>query len=399
MTVGAQRVGEAAPQRLAAATPALAALFLAGLTLRPQVVGVAPLVDRIQADLSTSHAVVGLLGAMPVLGMGLLAPVAAYLAALIGIRRAMTIGLALIGAFGALRAFSPDPWTIVMLTLPLSIGMGLGNALAPLAVRETVPDQAGAATGVYTGGIQIGSMSAAALAVPLAAALGGWRPALLAFSLVACVLTLAWLRLGAGASGHVRPETLLPRLPLRSGRAWLLVAIFATLASAYYGLNAWLPDAYAERGWSPASSGALLAAMNATAIPASFVVPLLSDRFAGRRAWLIGLAIVFVIGGVGLAALPGGAYGWSLFAGLAQGGLFTLVMTLPLDLTSDRETLGGLVAMMLGLGYALAALAPFLFGAVRDGTGSFDAVLWLCVACLGALLVLVITMSRPHTTR
>ena len=45
------------------------------------------------------------------------------------------------------------------------------------------------------------------------------------------------------------------------------------MASAYYGLNAWLPDAYTERGWSDGEAGLLLAMMNLTAIPASFVIP------------------------------------------------------------------------------------------------------------------------------
>ena len=63
------------------------------------------------------------------------------------------------------------------------------------------------------------------------------------------------------------------RLPWRSRTAWLLVAIFGAMGSAYYGLNAWLPDAYGERGWSDESAGVLLAAMNLTAIPSSFVVP------------------------------------------------------------------------------------------------------------------------------
>jgi cyanate permease len=38
-----------------------------------------------------------------------------------------------------------------------------------------------------------------------------------------------------------------------------------------------------------------------------------------------------------------------------------------------------MTGMMLGLGYALSSLAPFLFGAVRDA-GSFTAGLWLIVA-------------------
>ena len=51
----------------------LAGLFLAGLALRPQIVGVGPLIPSIQDDLDISHAVAGLLGTIPVLCMGVFA--------------------------------------------------------------------------------------------------------------------------------------------------------------------------------------------------------------------------------------------------------------------------------------------------------------------------------------
>jgi CP family cyanate transporter-like MFS transporter len=175
----------------------------------------------------------------------------------------------------------------------------------------------------------------------------------------------------------------------------LLVAIFACMGSAYYGLNAWLPDAYGERGWSDESAGLLLAAMNLTAIPCSFLVPWLSDRHGGRRPWLIGMSIVFATGAVGLVAVPGVAYFWALLAGISQGGAFALVMTLPLDFESTRERVGALVGLMLGGGYSLAAVSPFVLGAVRDVTGSFEAVLWVCAAFLVVMVGLVNVLPRP----
>lgn len=375
-------------------TAALVALFLAALTLRPQIVGAGPLIPEIQDGFGSSHAVVGLIGTIPVLGMGLLAPVAAVLAARIGTRRGMTIALALIGLFGVLRAFSPSAWTLVLLTIPVGIGMGIGNALAPIAVKERIPDRPATGTGVYTTGIQIGSTLAAALAVPVAGLLGGWRWSLAAFSVSACGILVTWLLLMRGEGPHVRAS--LPHLPFRSPVAWLLVAIFASMGSAYYGLNAWLPDAYAERGWSDASAGALLAAMNLTAIPASFVIPWLSDRHGGRQPWLFALSFVFVTGGVGLVAVPDGAYAWSLLAGISQGGMFALVMTLPLDLEERPERVGGLVAMMLGLGYTIAAASPFLLGAVRDATGSFDGPLWVAAGFLVGLVVWIVLLGKAR---
>jgi CP family cyanate transporter-like MFS transporter len=375
----------------------LAALFLAALSLRPQIVGVGPLIPEIQDDLDTSHALVGLLGTIPVLCMGLFAPAGAYLAGRIGGRTAMAVALTLIGVFGVLRAGAPSIALILLLTLPVGIGMGLGNAIAPVTVRERVPDRPATGTGVYTTGIQIGSTTAAALAVPLAGVLGGWRAALVVFSAVVLGLLVAWLLLTRGGDPHTPAG--FPHLPLRSGTAWLLVCVFSMMGCAYYGLNAWLPDAYIERGWSDESAGLLFAMMNLTAIPASLVIPFLSDRHGGRRPWLIGLSIVFFTGGVGLVAAPGTAYAWALLAGIAQGGMFALVMTVPLDFESDRGRVGGLVGMMLGIGYTVSALSPFVLGGVRDATGSFDAVLWTTAAFLGCLVVAVASLPSARFAR
>jgi MFS transporter, CP family, cyanate transporter len=374
----------------------LLALFLAALTLRPQIVGVGPLIPSIQDAFGTSHAVVGLLGTIPVLCMGLFAPVAAYLAARIGTRRSMTIGLALIGSFGILRALMPSAWLVVLLTWPVGIGMGLGNALAPISVKEHFEHRPAAGTGVYTTGIQIGSTGAAALAVPLAGWLGGWRGALIAISCVALASLVAWVILTWGEAPHAAGAGSVPRLPWRSVTAWLLVAVFASMACAYYGLNAWLPDAYAERGWSDGSAGLLLAMMNLTAIPASFVIPYLSDRTGRRTPFLLGLSLCFITGAVTLVAIPGLAYAGALLAGIAQGGLFALVMTLPLDFERTPKRVGALVAMMLGLGYTIGATSPFVLGAVRDATGSFNAVLWMAAAFLVAQFFVLLALTRRH---
>ena len=42
--------------------------------------------------------------------------------------------------------------------------------------------------------------------------------------------------------------------------------------------------------------------------------------------------------------------------------------------------------MMLGLGYTIGAISPFVLGVVRDLTGSFTASLWLLAAFSGLLL-------------
>ena len=330
--------------------------------------------------------------------MGLFAPVAAYLAARIGTRRAMTIGLALIGVFGVLRATMPSAWLVVLLTWPVGIGMGLGNALAPISVKEHFEDRPATGTGVYTTGIQIGSTGAAALAVPLAGWLAGWRGALIAISCVGAALAR---RLGRADPGRRAARGARPR-PCRGCRGGAAPPGSSSPSSrswrrAYYGLNAWLPDAYTERGWSDRSAGLLLAMMNLTAIPASFLSRASPTAPGSGSPFLLGLSLCFITGAVVLvAAARDSPTRARCSPGIAQGGLFALVMTLPLDFERTPERVGALVAMMLGLGYTIGATAPFVLGAVRDATGSFDAVLWLAAGFLAAQFFVCSCLTRRH---
>ena len=372
----------------------LAGLFFVALTLRPQIVGVGPLLPEIQDGLHTTHAVVGLLATIPVLCMGLFAPPAAYLSARIGTRSAITWSVLLIGVFGVARALAPSVVLVVLFTWPVGIGMGVAGAVVPVAVKERFASQPAGATGVYTTGIQAGSALSAAVAVPLAAWYGGWRSSLAVFSLVTLVLAGVWVALTRHDAAHERRPERPPRLPWHSRVAWLLVTLFALMASTYYGINAWLPDSYVERDWSTQSAGSLLAVLNFVAIPSAFVVPWLSDRVWTRRTWLAIMATMFVVGTAGVVLAPVGAYAWAVALGIASGGMFSLVLTLPLDLEDDPARVGALVGMMLGLGYTIGAVSPFVLGAVRDATGSFTASLWLIAGFSVCLLGTVAALPR-----
>ena len=134
----------------------LAALFLGALALRPQLVGVGPLLPEIDDDLGVSHAVAGLLGTIPVLCMGLFAPPAAYVAGRLGTRAAIAACLAAIAGFGLLRAAAPGAPLVLALTFPFGVGMGFAGALMPVAVKERFAHRPAFASGVYTTGINMG---------------------------------------------------------------------------------------------------------------------------------------------------------------------------------------------------------------------------------------------------
>jgi MFS transporter, CP family, cyanate transporter len=369
----------------------LAALFLGALALRPQLVGVGPLLPEIDDDLDVSHAVAGLLGTIPVLCMGLFAPPAAHAAARVGTRAAIAACLAAIAVFGLARAAAPGAPLVLALTLPIGIGMGLAGALMPVAVKERFAHRPAFASGVYTTGIQVGSALSSALAVPIALAWGGWRGALAVFSGCTLLFFAAWLFFTPPARS--RPDVTPPALPWRRHLVWGFVAVFALQAIVYYGLVAWMPDSFQERGWSDQAAGALLAVMSVAAVPSGLLLPYFADRLGSRRQWMVLSSSTILVGTFGVAAVPDAGFAWAALAGFGIGATFPLTLTLPLDVAHRPSETGAIVGLVLGAGYTIAATGPIVLGAVRDATGSFATSLWVLVALAVALVAAIIPLS------
>lgn len=375
------------------------ALFASALALRPQVIGVGPLIPEIQDDLDISHAEAGLLATIPVLCMGLFALPAPYLLGRLGTRWAITFCLGLIAAFGLARAVAPAAAGVIALTVGVGIGMGLAGALMPIAAKERLAHRPAFGTGIYALGIQIGAALSASLAVPIAAIAWGWRGALLTFSIATVVLAVVWFTLSGREQGRDPGLAHPPRLPWRSGLAWLLVTIFFLMAVLYYGFISWVADAYVEGGWSEERAGWLVAVVTVTAVPATGFYAWLGDRLGSRRLYLVvGSALAFGAV-VGVILLPDGGFGWAVVFGISAGLLFPALMILPLDVADDPASVGAVAAMMLGAGFTLGALGPLILGAIRDLSGDFTASLWLLAGVIVLVGVICATLSPERLRR
>ena len=184
---------------------------------------------------------------------------------------------------------------MIALTLPIGVGIAIGNVLAPVLVKGSFVDRPMLATGLYACGIQIGAGAAGALAVPLSDALGSWRDSLMAISLACAVVAVAWLPV-ARAVHMPATSGKAPSLPWRSRAAWRLAIMFAFVSTTYYGISAWLPDAYVEHGWSQSRAGSLTGVINIAALGGTLLIAFACDRVGSRRAYLVGGAALVVAG-------------------------------------------------------------------------------------------------------
>ena len=373
-------------------------LFVASLALRQQLLSIGPLLPLIRGDLDLSAAAAGLLTTIPVLCMGLFAPIGPRLASRLGPRIAFAACIALIAGCGVARSVAPSVPLILLATFGVGVGIGVAGAIPSMIVAGRIAMRPALGTGAYAAGIVAGSTLAAALAVPLAFD-GQWRVALLALSLGSLLCIVVWLGLSRGPGGDV-PATPIParRLPWRSRTAWILVLVFGLQSLQFYGVSAWIPNVYIERGWTVAAAGALVAVFNGVGLLTTIGVPLVADRLGARRTQLVVASIVGTLAFVGMALVPEPAYLWVAILGLALGAIFPLALTLPLDVADDAVRVGSVAALMLLGGYVLSSAGPVVLGATRDLTGSFEASLWL-LTIVGVVLAATCLLLSPARLR
>jgi CP family cyanate transporter-like MFS transporter len=331
--------------------------------------------------------------------MGLSSLVAPVIARRVGWRWTTTAALALIGISAIARAAMPSTMAVILLSVPIGVGAGVGGSSLPAAIGDLYRDRRATGTAIHALGINLGALSAAALAVPVAAFLGGWRGAFGLFAVMGLCLSLVWVLGTHPGDEETRPVA--RALPVDNLGAWALTCLFALQGLCYYGFGAWLADAYVEQGWTERSAGALVAVLTAAAVPTSFIVPRLSERVASRMLPLFVCALALLAGSFILASRPGLAWLGASVVGLSLGGFFSLCLLLAVDLGRGTHQVAGFAGMMLGCGYAIAALAPLALGVARDAAGSFQTALWLMVVIAGALLGFLVaarSLLTPGTT-
>lgn len=370
----------------------LAGIVLAALALRPQIIAIGPLADAIDSDLGVSHAVTGLLGTIPLLCMGLFAPAAGPLAARVGATRAMTLVLLTIGIAGIARAVAPGAAGVIAVTVPIGIGIAIGNVLGPVIVKTAFADRPLLATGLFACGIQIGAGLSGALAVPLADALGGWRDSLLVISLVCAAVAVAWIPVARAVRMPAGTQRA-PTLPWRSPSAWRLAIMFAFVSTTYYGTGAWLADAFVEHGWSEARAGSLIGILNITALGGTLLIAFAGDRIGSRRSYLVGGLSLVLIGLLLAILAPAAGIAAAILMGFGIGCGFSLSMALPVDVAHDGASVAATTGLMLLVAYTVAAASPVGLGAIRDVTGSYAAVMWVLVGTAAAGVALGATLS------
>lgn len=382
-------------------------MFIVGFNLQSGIFIVGPLLADLSADLAISGSVAGALAAIPPLMMGLWAIPGGAFSQRLGAGRTIGLGMAIVGAAGALRGLAPNWQTLLALTVIFGAGIGIMQPAAPAFVRQHGAERVGPLTSVYTFGLVGGIIIAAGLAGPLIAPLtGGWRGALIFWGALALAGAVIWFvsvrPSGADAAGAETSALDTPGWsPWRSRTIWILAALYATQGITFFLLGLWLPVMYGDAGLSAGAIGARMMVLTAASLPSILLMPAWSDRLGSMRLPMIVSAVITLIGAAGFflaTATPPVDWLWPLLVGFGVGGVLVLALV-AVAVVSPPDRTGDAAAMMLAVGYTTTALGPFLAGVIRDLSGGYRSALLVLPIVGIAMIALAASMpNAPEVT-
>ena len=364
----------------------LLGLVLVALNLRPALSSMAPLLGQVSSSLGLSASQAGLLTTLPVLCLGLFAPLAPVLARRFGSERVI-LGILLVLAAGILVRSTLGVTGLFLGSILAGASIGVIGVLLPGIVKRDFPQHAGALTGVYTMALCLGAAMAAGASVPLAQQWGGSWPIGLGFwALPALLAMLVWLPQARQGHGAHRVAYRVRGL-LRDPLAWQVTLYMGLQSSLAYIVFGWLPSILIGRGLEPTEAGLVLSGSVIVQLFSSLGAPWLATRGKDQRLAIVMVMLVTLAGLFGCLYAPlDGLWGWAVLLGLGQGGTFALALTLIVLRSRDAHVAANLSSMAQGFGYTLASMGPLAVGLVHDLTGGWNAVGWIfAVLGMGAI--------------
>lgn len=361
------------------------AVFLAGFNMRAALVAAMPLLEIMRVDLETNRTVIGLLTTLPVLLMGLGAPLAPKLAGRVRLEVGLGLTMVLV-AVSALFRFWAGLTVLFATAAFIGIAFAIGQPLIMGFTKARFAARIALITGVYAAGVNVGAATAARSALPIYEAAGDWHTALGVWALPALATGLLWFALPTRSKIE-------PRRPgdvnvWRVPRAWALAVFFAITSLVYYSVLTWLSPAFIDQGWSPTQAGIFLSTFSLFQLPGTLLFPWLAARTGTYSPWLV-VTIGLTVVGLLMCAVGGQVSPWLAVAalGVGTGGMFPLCLALPVANAADTRTAASLSAMSFAVGYSTGAVGPAVVGWFRDLSGGFTAAfVVLAVATVAQLL-------------
>lgn len=352
------------------------------LNLRAPVTSIGPMIEYIQEYYNINSTLAGMLTTLPLIAFGLISFFVAYFSQI----KALFFALILI-VFGELiRSYGGNIGLFSGVFL-IGAGIAIANVLLPSFVKEKFVKNTYKIMGLYGSIIGLSSIAGVALSLPLLKIFE--VPQAMFFWVVLALIALIFYfphlknkRLLRPKKKNINKINLFLNLT-----AWKVTIVMGLQSFLSYSLFAWLSVMISEKGFGIDFGSNVLLLSQIIGMPVAFLLPIVLGklRVRAKNFVIIILGFLYVLSfvlvffcDVKLALLL-----VAIFLGFASSGVFTISLLFIAIKSSNSFIAAKLSAMSQGIGYLIAAQAPWIIGMLHDSFGNFT---------LGFIMLMVVAI-------
>ena len=328
--------------------------LLVSFNLRMSFSAADPLLVFLMRDLGLSIDGSGLFGLLPIISLGVAAPLGARLSGII--RPRVLIIYALLLAIGGVmwRSYGHIAG-LYGGTIIIGIGLGITGSVILGIVKQEFPDSIPQLIGAYTACVSLGTAVGSGAADPVALALGGWQNGLLFWALPLLIAVILWseLMLFAPPPKQMSHTIHAPLKPLLyQSKAWNVSFFYLFRVAGAWLLIVWMATLMRRRGLPLVEAGLVLAISTTFQIPASLLSSHIAEWLGGRTRLMVTAILLSIASCWGLLLAP--LELWPLFSallGIGLGCIFALGMALIVESAANEAATVALSGLAQGMGF------------------------------------------------
>jgi cyanate permease len=377
--------------------------FLLGFAMWAPMFGVPPMEHLLTEELLLTHTQTSLLYAAPNLMIIALAIPAGIFADKIGVKKAVGIGVSILAVGAMLRGIASDATSLLGFTFVYGVGLGWLFPNLPKLVSTWLPrEKVGAATGIYSMGMFVGT------ALPLAVTMSlvypmtrSYQGVFLVWGIPAVVAAVLWVFFSrktlpvdaeqsseSGLKGQFRR--------LMTNKDLLLISVLLFIHQFFFNAWAgWTPALMLLKGTTPELAGLISSVVLWMGIPVGFLIPRLSEKIGLRKPmlWISSLVMALIALGAVWTNIP---LSWLIMVivGVSVTTRFITIMTVVVELVPGKDA-GAASGIMLSLGYIGGIVGPLTGGYTFDLTGNLNVMLFVLSAI--SVAAIMISLRLPET--
>lgn len=340
--------------------------LLVSLNLRTAFSAADPLLTQVRHALHMGITSSGLFALLPIMALGIAAPVGARLVAWIRPGNLITWAM-LLAIAGVLWRSSGYMAGLFCGTIIIGLGLGVAGSVILGIVKQAIPTHLPEVMSAYTACVSLGTAIGSGAAVPIARLLEGWQAGLMFWALPMLLATILWActmhrRQNIHGDQSTMRAPMLPLLKKRSARMVTLYYLFRVASS--WLLVVWLVTLLHQRGMSTEKAGLLLSLTTACQIPCALISGLAIRWLGSIRRLMVIATLLAVAACWGLLVAPEGYWLVSAIAlGAGLGSIFSVGMTLIATTEPGESGTIALSGLAQGIGFTGGGLLAWAAGA------------------------------------